>query len=56
MNQVEAVKWWSKAGENGDAEAQFYMGLNTDNSAAAFQWYLKSPKQGLAGGTACSSG
>jgi tetratricopeptide (TPR) repeat protein len=54
-NYTEAVKWYSKAAEQGDAKAQLYLGdcylfskgVKCDTTEAT-KWYLKSAEQGNA--------
>ena len=33
--------------EQGDAEAQYQLGLAIDNLEEAFQWFLRSTEQGM---------
>jgi TPR repeat protein len=51
----EAAKWWTKAAEQGLAEAQYNLGVCYDNGlgviqnhAEAVTWYRKAAKQGYA--------
>jgi TPR repeat protein len=48
-DQLEAVKWYAKAAEQGDAKAQFDLGRMYDNGegveqdkAEAVKWYAKA--------------
>jgi TPR repeat protein len=50
---AEAVKWWRKAAEQGDAEAQYNLGYMygngwgvTQDFAEALKWYRKAAEQG----------
>ena len=53
-NEVEAVKWFRKAAEQGDADAQFYLGwayvTNGEgvpkDEVEAVKWYRKAAEQG----------
>ena len=52
-NEVEALKWWTKAAELGDAKAQYTVGLSyftgigaEQNLKTAQTWFLKSAQQG----------
>ena len=54
-NYAEEVKWYRKAAEQGDAVAQFNLGLKYDNGQGVAQdytkavyWYTKSAEQGIA--------
>ena len=49
----EAVKWYRKSADQGDADAQFNLGVCYDNGQGvaqsykeAFKWYCKSADQG----------
>ena len=49
----QAAKWWLKSAEQGDAEAQYYLGFMYENGQGvpqdykqAAKWYLKSAEQG----------
>ena len=50
---AEAIKWFVKAGESGDQQSQFMVGLLNDssksgtrNAAEAAKWYRKAADQG----------
>ena len=52
-NEIEALKWWTKAAELGDAGAQYTVGLSyftgigaEQNLKTAQSWFLKSAQQG----------
>lgn len=52
-NYTEAVKWWRKAAEQGDIEAQYNLGESYEYGEGvmkdyeeAVKWYLKAAKQG----------
>lgn len=52
-NYKEAAKWYKKSAEQGNAEAQFYLGNMYDNGAGvaeddikAAQWFAKAAEQG----------
>lgn len=52
-NEDEAFKWYLKAAEQGDAEAQFRVGCAYDlgegvaeNKTKALNWYTKAAEQG----------
>ncbi len=52
-NEIESLKWWTKAAELGDAEAQYTVGLiyftgvgTEQNLKTAQAWFLKSAEQG----------
>ena len=52
-DDAEALKWWRKAAEQGDAKAQFNLGVMYDkgqgvmrNYAEAAKWYRKAAEQG----------
>ena len=54
-NYTEAVKWFRKAAERGDADAQFMLGTFYENGEGvpqddreAVKWYRKAVEQGLA--------
>ena len=54
-NLQEAIKWYKKAAEQGDADAQFNLGVMyengegvTKNLQEAFKWYLEAAEQGNA--------
>jgi TPR repeat protein len=56
QDDVEAVKWWSKAAEQGYASAQFNLGdmYRTgegvpQDDVEAVKWYRKAAEQGMAG-------
>ena len=53
-NYTEAVKWYRKAAEQGDADAQCSLGMSYENGQGveqsypeAVKWYRKSAEQGL---------
>ena len=55
-NDAEAIKWYRKAAEQGDAVAQFNLGTMyakgegvSQNDAEAAQWYRLAADHGLAG-------
>ncbi len=55
QDHVEAAKWWRKAAEQGDANAQCSLGMAYDNgtgvpkdSAKAVNWVRKAAEQGSA--------
>jgi TPR repeat protein len=52
---VEAVKWYRKAAEQGDTDAQFRIGVSyydgegvAKDAVEAVKWYRKAAEQGLA--------
>ena len=52
-DEVEAVKWFRKAAEQGDARAQFHLGFAysngqgvTKDDAEAIKWFRKAAEQG----------
>ncbi|MBQ9776558.1 MAG: sel1 repeat family protein, partial [Lentisphaeria bacterium] len=52
-NKQEAVKWYRKAAEQGDAKAQYNLGNCyyfgngvTENEQEAVKWYRKAAEQG----------
>lgn len=52
-NEIEALKWWTKAAELGDAKAQYTVGLiyftgigAKKDMKTAQHWFLKSAQQG----------
>ena len=52
----EAIKWWRKAADQGDANAQFNLGWAYSNgegvakdSEEAAEWFRKAAEQGHAG-------
>ena len=54
-NLAETVKWFRKAAEQGDSEAQYNLGLFYDkgegvekNHSEAIKWYKKAAEQGHA--------
>ena len=54
-NYSEAMKWWRKAAEQGDPDAQYNLGLMYDNGngvqrnyAEALRWLRMAAKQGFA--------
>jgi hypothetical protein len=54
-DEAEAVNWWRKSAEQGNADAQFNLGLSYDNGlgvtkdeAEAVKWYRKAAEQGNA--------
>jgi TPR repeat protein len=54
-DRVQGVRWYRKAAEQGDAEAQFSLGLSYNsgigapqNYTEAVRWWRKAAKQGLA--------
>jgi TPR repeat protein len=54
-DEVEAVKWYRKAAEQGDELAQFNLGVMYDNGQGvakddveAAKWYRKAAEQGIA--------
>ncbi len=54
-DDAEAVKWFSKAAEQGNAFAQFNLGILKDNglgvspdNAEAVMWYYRAAEQGVA--------
>ena len=56
-NKGEAIKWYRKAAEQGDPDAQFHLGLCYDegcgvpeNKAEAIKWFQKAAEQGHAWG------
>jgi len=54
MDQVEAVKWYRKAAEQGDADAQFNLGVRYDAGQGVQQdmaaaWLRKAAEQGHEG-------
>ena len=56
-NAPEAIKWYRKAAEKGDAQAQCALGQSymegegvAQNKVTAFKWYRKAAEQGLARG------
>jgi TPR repeat protein len=53
LSDSEAVKWFLKAAEQGNAGAQFVLGVNYENgygvtrsNSEAVKWYQKAAKQG----------
>ena len=55
QDDAEAVKWYSKAAEQGDATAQYNLGLMYNSGkgvprddAEALNWWRKAAGQGLA--------
>ena len=55
MNKSQAVYWWSKAAEQGDADAQYNLGRAywlgdgiPMNKPLAVYWYRKAAEQGNA--------
>ena len=68
QNKIKAFEWVSKAAEQGDADAQSYLGTMyllgngvLQNKRTAFDWHSKAAEQGIAGsqfvlGTMYSSG
>ena len=55
QNYAEAVKWYSKAAEQGDADAQYnlgwcyYYGYGISlNRASGIEWWRKAARQGIA--------
>lgn len=56
VDKSEAVKWFTKAAEQGDADAQYILGICYDNgdgvtedNSEAVKWYTKAAEQGHAG-------
>jgi TPR repeat protein len=52
-DKVEAVKWFRKAAEQGDSEAQFKLGIAyyygkgiTEDKVETIKWYRKAADQG----------
>jgi TPR repeat protein len=52
-DQAEAVRWYRKAAEQGDADGQFNLGFMyakgqgvTQDQAEAVRWYRKAAEQG----------
>ena len=51
VDKAQAMAWYVKAGENGNADAQYLLGLNyciENNYAATLTWYRKAAEQGHA--------
>jgi TPR repeat protein len=55
QNKLESIKWYRKAAEQGDAEAQFNLGVRyangdgvTKDQSEAVMWYRKAAEQGNA--------
>jgi len=55
LDYAEAMRWWRKAAEQGDASAQYNLGLMYEhgqgvpqNYAEAVKWYRKAAEQGNA--------
>ena len=54
QSDAEAVHWYRKAADQGDAEAQFYLGVCYDNGQGvpkdeteAVKWYRRPPSRGM---------
>ena len=57
QDDAEAVKWYRKAAEQGNADAQNWLGWMYQNGkgvppddAEAVEWYRKAAEQGVRGG------
>ena len=56
-DRVQALVWWHKAADRGEAKAKFFIGMMYElgsgvpkDDAQAFAWYLKAAQQGYAMG------
>ena len=47
-DDAEAVKWYRKAAEQGNTDAQFDLGVVTKDDVEAVKWYRKAAEQGNA--------
>ena len=48
-DKVEMQRWYRKAAENGNAEAQFRLGFDCEDKAEAMSWLRKAAIQGFTG-------
>ena len=61
VNYKKAIEWYEKAAEQGDAEAQYNLGVMYENGQGvdvnykkAIEWYEKAAEQGLRRPWMCS--
>lgn len=45
-DKAEAMKWFSKAAEQGNAHAQYCLGIMADSMNESVKWYIKAADQG----------